>query len=336
MTLPLDELPPEAAAAVRRRKHPRWIQPMLATLTERRFSDPAWLFERKFDGERCLAFRHGAEVRLMSRNRLVISSQYPEIVAALARQPASDFVLDGEVVAFDGDRTSFSRLQRRMHISNPSPSLVRSVPVVYYVFDLVHVAGHDLSRVGLRWRKRLLRTSIRFRQPLRFSAHVQGRGEAYYAEACADGWEGVIAKRAESPYVGTRSKDWLKFKCVLEQEFVIGGFTDPQGMRQGSFGALLIGYYEGGELVYAGKVGTGFDGRTLADLTRRLVALEQDDPPFRRSQLPRKGVHWVRPKLVAEIGFSEWTEDGQLRHPRFLGLRQDKSAGEVVRERPQA
>ena len=163
-----------------------------------------------------------------------------------------------------------------------------------------------------------------------------GDGETYYAEACPKGWEGLIAKRADSPYVGTRSRDWLKFKCVLEQEFVIGGYTDPQGNRAGYFGALLVGYYEDGHLSYAGKVGTGFDRRTLADLTKRLSALEQDESPFRRGQLPKRGVHWVRPKLVAEVGFSEWTEDGQLRHPRFLGLRIDKSAEEVIRERPQS
>ena len=336
MSGPLHELPPEAAAQVRRKKHPAWIQPMLATLTDRRFSDPNWLFERKFDGERCLAFRHGSEVRLMSRNRLLISSQYPEIVDALGRQQADDFVLDGEIVAFEGEGTSFHRLQRRMHVSNPSPSLIRSAPVIYYVFDLPFSDGHDIARVGLRWRKWLLRRVIRFRQPLRFSRHVEGRGEAFYREACADGWEGVIAKRADSPYVGTRSKDWLKFKCVLEQEFVIGGYTDPQGKRSGFFGALLVGYYEDGQLVYAGKVGTGFDERDLADLTRRLTALEQGQPPFRGDQLPKKGVHWVRPKLVAEIGFSEWTEDRHLRHPRFLGLREDKSAEEVVLERPQS
>jgi len=309
---------------------------MLATLTDRRFSDPNWFFERKLDGERCLAFRTGTDVRLMSRNRLAISSQYPEVVRALATHPLCDAILDGEIVAFDGDRTSFPRLQRRMHVSAPSPSLIRSSPVVYFVFDVPFACGYDLSRVGLRWRKRVLRELATFRRPLALSAHRTGRGEAYYAEACSKGWEGLIAKRAESPYVGTRSQDWLKFKCVAEQEFVIGGYTDPQGNRAGFFGALLVGYYEDGRLVYAGKVGTGFDRQTLADLTRQLAALEQREPPFQAGQLPRKGVHWVRPKLVAEVGFSEWTEDGQLRHPRFLGLRMDKAADEVTREKPQS
>jgi DNA ligase D-like protein (predicted ligase) len=272
----------------------------------------------------------------MSRNRLAISSQYPEVARALGNQPAGDFVLDGEIVAFDGDRTSFPKLQRRMHVSAPSSSLIRSVPVVYFVFDVPHAGGYDLSRIGLRWRKQVLRKLVAFRRPLGYSTHRTGDGEAYYAEACSKGWEGVIAKRADSPYVGTRSRDWLKFKCVLEQEFVIGGYTDPQGNRTGFFGALLVGYYEDGQLMYAGKVGTGFDRIALADLTRRLAALEQGNPPFRQGALPRRGVHWVRPKLVAQVEFSEWTEDGQLRHPRFLGLRTDKAAEEVTREKPQS
>jgi DNA ligase D-like protein (predicted ligase) len=238
-------------------------------------------------------------------------------------------------VAVEGNRSSFALLQRRMHVSSPSPSLVRSVRVVYYVFDLPHAEGHELSDLGLRWRKQLLRKLIAFGRPISYSRHRIGDGEAYYAEACSRGWEGVIAKRADSPYVGTRSKDWLKFKCVLEQEFVIGGYTDPQGNRTGFFGALLVGYHEDGDLVYAGKVGTGFDRPTLADLTQQLVNLEQDRPPFQRGELPKRGVHWVRPRLVAQIGFSEWTPDGQLRHPRFLGLRYDKPPDEVVRERPQ-
>jgi DNA ligase D-like protein (predicted ligase) len=221
-----------------------------------------------------------------------------------------------------------------MHVSNPSASLVRSAPVVYVLFDVPYADGHDLTRVPLRWRKRVLRAAVSFRKPLAYSRHWAREGEAKYAEACAKGWEGLIAKRADSPYVGTRSRDWLKFKCVLEQEFVIGGFTDPQGNRAGSFGALLVGYYEDGDLAYAGKVGTGFDRRWLGDLTVRLVAREQDRPPFGRGTLPKRGVHWVRPELVAQIGFSEWTPDGQLRHPRFLGLRDDKSPLDVTREKP--
>jgi DNA ligase D-like protein (predicted ligase) len=306
---------------------------MLATLKDEPFSDPAWLYERKFDGQRCLAFRSGAQVRLRSRNRESANAAYPEIVEALARQDSDDFIVDGEVVAFDGNRTSFERLQRRMQLRDPERARNTGVAVFYYLFDVVHAEGHDTRPLPLRERKRILRDLVSFSDPIRFSPHRNADGEAYYRDACRKGWEGIIAKRADAPYVGRRSTLWLKFKCVNEQEFVIGGFTDPQRSREG-LGALLLGYYEDGELVYAGKVGTGFDRQTLRDLRRRLDVLEQDRPPFGRSKFPTKGVHWVRPKLVAQIGFAEWTRDGQLRHPRFLGLRRDKDPREVVRERP--
>jgi bifunctional non-homologous end joining protein LigD len=330
---PFAVLRPDARARLVPAEQPRWIDPMLATLTSARFSDPGWIFERKLDGERCLAFRSGSEVRMLSRNRLEVGDQYPEVVQALAAQPCGDLVLDGEVVAFEGGRTSFARLQRRMHVSRPSRALLAATPVVYYVFDVPHAEGHDARGVPLRDRKALLRRLVRAGGSLRLAAHRNADGEAYWRSACERGWEGVIAKRADSPYVAGRSRDWLKFKCVNEQEFVIGGFTEPKGARTG-LGALLLGYHEAGRFRYAGKVGTGFDQRTLADLTARLEALEVPEPPFDGPGLPRKGVHWARPELVAQIGFSEWTEDGQLRHPRFLGLRQDKPPNEVVRERP--
>jgi DNA ligase D-like protein (predicted ligase) len=190
-----------------------------------------------------------------------------------------------------------------------------------------------VTALELRHRKAILRKLLVYRGPLRFTAHRNREGEALLAEACRKGWEGVIAKRADSPYVHRRSPNWLKFKCVNEQEFVIAGFTDPQGSRRG-FGALLIGYYEDGRLVYAGKVGTGFDDDLLDWLSAKLAQLRRDDPPFDEGVLPRKGVHWVHPKLVGQIGFAEWTRDGRLRHPRFIGLREDKPAQQVVRERP--
>jgi len=256
------------------------------------------------------------------------------VVEALAAQPGQ-FVVDGEVVAFRGARTSFELLQRRMQIRDPSVARRTGVRAFYYVFDVVHAGGFDTTRLELRHRKALLRRLLRFEGPIPFTAHRRGDGEAFWRQACEKGWEGVIAKRAASPYVPRRSPDWLKFKCVNEQELVIGGYTDPKGARKW-FGALLLGYHEGGELRFAGKVGTGFDERLLADLYRRLKAIERDTPPFVAAHLPRKGIHWVEPKLVAQIGFSEWTRDGQLRHPRFLGLREDKPARGVVRERPQA
>jgi len=209
------------------------------------------------------------------------------------------------------------------------------VRVFYYVFDVVHLAGLDLTGLELRHRKMILQHLLPWRGPLRLTPHRNTEGEAYFQEACRKGWEGLIAKRAASPYVGRRSSDWLKFKCVNEQEFVIGGFTDPKGTRAG-FGALLVGYHENGRLRYAGRVGTGYSFDLLRSLHAQMRELERDTPPFVRgpSGLPRDGVHWIEPKLVGEIGFAEWTRDGRLRHPRFLGLRRDKDPKEVVRERP--
>jgi bifunctional non-homologous end joining protein LigD len=333
MTDPLQLLPAQAQRVLVKAPPPSWIDPMLATLTERRFSDPGWIFEPKFDGVRCLSFRHDGAVRLLSRNRLPANDRYPEIAEALAAQHATDFVVDGEVVAFEGNRTSFARLQRRMQVRDPNNARRSGVAVFYYVFDVLYADGFDVTGLRLRERKALLRRLLSFKDPLRFTPHRNTEGVRYWEEACRKGLEGVIAKRADGTYVHGRSGDWLKFKCVNEQEFVIGGFTDPKGSRH-DFGALLIGYYRGDDLAFAGKVGTGFDDETLRSLGRRLESLEQDRPPFTAGRLPRKGVHWVKPKLVGQIGFTEWTRDGQLRHPRFLGLREDKPAREVMREVP--
>jgi bifunctional non-homologous end joining protein LigD len=314
---------------------PGWMDPELATLTRDRFSDPGWIFERKLDGERCLAFRSGRGVRLMTRNQKEDTSTYPEITEALAAQRAGDFIIDGEIVAFDGGQTRFARLQQRLGVRHPGPDLQAGVPVCYYIFDLLWADGRDVRPRPLRERKQILRDLLTFTGTLRFTEHKDTDGEEYFRHACASGWEGVIAKRADAPYHAGRSRDWLKFKCESGQEFVIGGFTDPRGSRTG-FGALLLGYYDDGQqLVYAGKVGTGFSQQTLNSLHATLAGLEQDHPPFDRGRLPRSGVHWVQPRLVAEVGFSEWTTDGELRHPRFQGLRDDKEPADVVRELPQ-
>jgi DNA ligase D-like protein (predicted ligase) len=330
----LDGLPPDARKRVRRTPQPAWVDPMLATLTDRRFSDPNWIFETKLDGERCLAFKRGSTVRLLSRNQQLLNNTYPEVVEALERAGTHDVVIDGEIVAFEGKRTSFEKLQGRIGIKDPDAARRSGIPVFYYVFDLVHVDGNDIARVALTLRKGLLRKALNFRGAVRFETHRNAEGEAFYREACSEGLEGVIAKRRDSEYSpGKRSPDWLKFKCVNEQEFVIGGFTDPAGSRVG-LGALLVGYYERGKLRYAGKVGTGFDTPTLISLRRKLDARQTSRSPF-ADEVKEKGAHWVKPELVAQIGFSEWTRDGKLRHPRFLGLRTDKAANEVVRERPQ-
>ena len=317
-------------------RQPDWVDPELATLTRERFSDPAWIYERKLDGERCLTFRDGADLRLMTRNEKVVSSTYPELAEALAGQQASDFILDGEVVAFDHGQTRFAELQQRLGVGHPTPELLREVPVTYYIFDVLWADGADLRPLPLLERKQHLHGLLFFGGPLQYTEHRVRDGEQYYAEACRQGWEGLIAKRADAPYRAGRTKDWLKFKCENNQEFVIGGYTDPQGTRTG-LGALLIGYYDSdGKLVYAGKVGTGFNAATLRLLHDELTALHRDTPPFDKGDLPRPhGVHWAEPQLVGQIGFSEWTTAGQLRHPRFQGLRRDKSPHEVIREVPQ-
>ena len=295
---------------------------MKAVLTDERFSDPEWIYERKLDGIRCLAFKGDKNVSLRSRNDLSLNGRFPEIAAALERDPATGVTLDGEVVAFDGAQTSFARLQQRGE---------RPTPVFFYVFDILRAGGEDVTGLPLRERKALLRRTLSFADPIRMTSHRNRDGEAYFEEACRKGWEGLIAKRADSRYVHGRSRDWLKFKCSAEQELVIGGYTAPRGSRT-DLGALLLGVYDEGRLRYAGKVGTGFTRATLRDLAGRLRPLQRDDSPF-ADELRERDVTWVEPQLVAQIGFSEWTRDGRLRHPRFLGLRDDKPAREVVRER---
>jgi bifunctional non-homologous end joining protein LigD len=298
---------------------------MKAVLWDEAFSDPDWIFERKLDGVRCLAHRDGGPVHLFSRTDHSMDGNYPEIVEALSKERCRDFVVDGEVVAFDRRGvTSFQRLQRRGR---------QRVAVFLYVFDVLRLDGRDVRDLPVRERKSLLRQELSFHGPVRYTPHRNEVGEQMYREACRKGLEGIIAKRADSPYRATRSSDWRKLKCHAEQELVIGGYTAPQGSRT-DFGALLVGYFEDGRLSYAGKVGTGFDQETLRELGERLRGLERDDPPFHDVHPIPRGTHWVEPKLVAQIAFTEWTRDGRLRHPRFLGLRTDKPAREVVRERP--
>lgn len=305
---------------------------MLATLIDQRFSREGWLFETKFDGVRCLVFRDGREVRISSRNQKLLNQRYPELVAVFEAQPASSFIADGEIVTFAGEVTSFAKLQQRMQVRQPSAELRRRIPVWFYVFDLLYLGEYDLRQVALRDRKQLLRKVFAFDDPLRFCEHRETEGEAYYQQACSQGWEGILAKNGDSAYVSGRSREWLKFKCVNEQEFVIGGYTDPQGQRVG-FGALQVGYYEAGVLKYAGKVGTGYDNVQLRRLENQLERLRIATSPFADLSRSSPGVHWVKPELVAQIGFAEWTTDAKLRHPRFVGLRDDKRPEEVVREK---
>lgn len=318
--------------------------PALAAVAREPFARPGWVYERKLDGMRVLASRSSDEVRLRSRTGGDAGRSFPELVDALSAAETPDFVADGEVVAFDGDRTSFGLLQSRMHVSSTAKARRSPVAVVYYVFDLLHLDGHSTRALPLTDRKALLSDLFEWRDPMRYTEHREGDGRELLEQACGSGWEGLIAKRAGAPYRPGRSPDWLKLKCELRQELVVGGWTDPQGARSG-FGALLLGYYDARDaasgsdasLRYAGKVGTGFDQALLASIGALLDALATDRSPYDERTLPagqawRRSVHWVEPQLLAEVAFSEWTREGQLRHPRFLGLRADKDPREVVRE----
>lgn len=318
---------------IERKPFPDWMDAMKATLTHTAFSSPDWIYEPKLDGERLLVFLQSGRPCLYSRNRKALNGAYPELVDALSEQAPTDMVLDGEVVAFDGALSSFARLQGRIGLKDPDEARNSGIDVFVYLFDLLYFDGHDVRALPLRRRKQLLRQALHFADPLRFTSHRNELGESYYREACRKGWEGVIAKRADSPYRRARSRDWLKFKCVNRQELVIAGYTDPKGQRTG-FGALLLGYYENGRFCYAGRVGTGFDEAMLERLHRMLSKRVRRSSPF-DDDAPGEPehTHWVTPELVCEIGFTEWTRDGRLRHPRFLGLREDKPATDVRRER---
>jgi DNA ligase D-like protein (predicted ligase) len=306
---------------------------MLATLTDRRDFGDDWLLERKLDGERCVARKDGVDVRLQSRTGKDLTGTYPEVRDSVAAQRPTQMLLDGEVVAYDAEQTSFSRLQQRLGIARPSPEQVAAYPVVYCVFDLLELDDDDLAGQPLLQRRARLAGAVLPTAALQLTEAWRGDSEQRFAEACRSGWEGLMAKRADAPYTRGRSKDWLKLKCAWEQELVIGGFTDPAGSRT-DFGALLVGYHQDGRLLYAGKVGTGYTAATLRDLGARLRELQTPESPFVDARPIPRGTHWTRPELVAQIGFAEWTNDGRLRQPRFLGLRDDKLPAEVVRERP--
>jgi bifunctional non-homologous end joining protein LigD len=283
---------------------PDWLEPMAATLTQERFGGGGdWVFERKFDGIRLLAYKQGADVRLFSRNRL--PQHLPAVAQAISNLPVEQIILDGEVT-WDGHSG-------------------------YHVFDILWLNGQRVTMLPLEDRRALLQ-ALPFESPLRRVELLED--DDPWDRARREGWEGVIAKRRGSPYEHRRSKLWLKMKCESSQEFVVGGFTDPQGARIG-LGALLVGYYEGSDLVFAGKLGTGFDTKLLLDLRHRLDAIEIGISPFTKAVgLPRLRAHWVRPEIVVQVAFIEWTGNNKLRHPRLIGIRFDKNARDVVREQP--
>jgi bifunctional non-homologous end joining protein LigD len=308
-------------------------EPMKAVLVHAPFSDPAWIFERKLDGIRCGVVRRAGSVRLLSRSGELLNDSYPELVEAV-EPPGPDLIADGEIVAFAHGRMSFARLQQRMQIHDPERARRSGVAVFLYLFDLLELDGDDLRPRPLRERKRVLRQVIAWGGRIRFVPHRVEDGLGAYRHACAHGWEGIVAKRADSPYRPGRSRDWLKIKCSRRQELVIGGWTAGRGARR-RLGALLVGYWAGELLRYAGKVGTGFDTAEVERLADELERRERPTSPFAGDDLPRRA-RWAEPELVAEIEFTEWTRAGKLRHPRYLGLRFDKPAREVVREDPVA
>ena len=307
---------------------------MLASLAEAPFADPAWLYEIKYDGVRVLAARDGTRVTLHGRAGQDFTGRYPEVVTALRALPLDRFVLDGEVVALDeAGRPSFQRLQNRMHLTRPADvEAARStVPVSAVFFDALALDGRDLRHLPLLQRKAGLALAVPARGVIRYGDHVLAHGVAFYEAAAEQRVEGIVAKRADSRYTGGRTRDWLKVKCHQRQEFVIGGWTDPQGGR-GWFGALHLGVYEDGRLLYAGKVGTGFDEATLRRVRDQMQPLARKTSPFDAGTPAGRGHHWVEPQLVAEVRFTEWTDDGIVRHAVFLGLRDDKRAEECRRE----
>ncbi len=313
----------------------RWYEPMAATTTSgARLPGDAdgWILERKLDGVRLLAWVVDGDVALLSRNRIHQEDVYPEVVDGLRDATVVDAVIDGEVVAYDAEgRTSFALLQQRMHVHSEARSRRSPVRVTLVAFDLLWVAGRDVRDLALRDRKALLERVVEPSEAVELAPALDGTAEDLVAEASAAGWEGLIAKRAASRYQGRRSRDWLKLKVVLQQEMVVIGWTPPSGSGRVGLGALLLGYHDEGRLRYGGKVGTGFTEAVLRDLRARLGAIEVDAPPV--GDPPReRGARWVRPELVAQVGFGEWSEAGRLRHPRFLGLRADKDPADVVRE----
>jgi DNA ligase D-like protein (predicted ligase) len=306
---------------------------MLATLQDHPFSGAGWLFEIKYDGVRVLAERNGDEVELYGRNRTVITNRYPELTEALKQLPCDRFIIDGEVVACDDEgKPSFQRLQARMHLTRPRDieAAAVAVPVEAIFFDCLALEGYDLRQLPLARRKEFLRNFLPLGRA-RYSDHMAEAGQDVFEAASRMGLEGIIAKKADSRYFGGRSREWLKIKCHRRQEFVIGGYTAPQGGRT-CFGALHLGVYRDGKLVYVSKVGTGFDGKTLHALWEKLQPLKRSTSPFTERTPGGRGHSWVEPKLVCEVRFSDWTHDGGIRHPAFLGLRADKQPAECRRE----
>jgi len=328
-------LNPDLRAVGRLAAQPRQVEPMKAMMGDKPFDSDDFSFEIKFDGIRAVAFlfEDGA-TSLRSRNHKELSASYPELEELGSHFLARELVVDGEIVALDERGvSSFQLLQSRMNLGTEAAArrAAASVPVYYYLFDVLYLDGRDLTGLPLSERRQILERIFIPGKYIRLSESVELKGRAFFQAAAAAGLEGIMAKRKASPYLPKRTLDWIKLKAVHEQEFVIGGYTTPRGGRTG-FGALLVGYHEGSRLVYAGHVGTGFSEELLADLMKKMNALKQSKAPFTEEPHTNQPATWIKPRLVAEIKFAEWTRDGVLREPVFLGLRTDKKPREVVRE----
>ncbi len=306
---------------------PQKIKPQLATLVKEVPQGDDWLHEIKYDGYRILCRVSAGKVRLFSRNGLDWTRRFQAVADAVKKLPVKNAWLDGEVVVQKPDgSTSFQALQNAL-------TEKREVDLTYYLFDVPYCNGQDLRASPLIERKRLLAKLVNGKVQIRYSDHVEGKGDAFFSQACSHDLEGIISKQRDSKYHAARTRDWVKVKCGRRQEFVIGGYTDPAGSRKG-LGALLLGIYgKTGALRYSGKVGTGFNERSLTELKSRLEKIERQSSPF--SNPPRKrGVHWVQPVLIAEVTFTEWTDDHLVRHASFQGLREDKNAKEIEEDKP--
>ncbi len=312
-------------STARAARMPEVIHPMLATLVDDPFSDLAWIFETKWDGFRSVCFVKNGGSRFVSRNQIDMTPQYPELVGVGKQLAAKEAILDGEIVALDKDgMPRFQLLQPRVGRKSSLDALRGHGHIVYYVFDLLYVDGYDLMSCPVVERKALLQKLLKPAGFIKLSEHIRGEGKAFFKEIEKFHLEGMIAKRADSPYVQKRSRDWLKVKTIQRSEVVIGGYTEPRGARS-HFGALVVGLYRGHDLHYVAHVGGGFNQRTLAEIYKLMQPLKTKASPFVDAPKTNEPVQWIKPKLVAEVKFSEWTADYRLRHPVFVGLREDKA-----------
>ena len=310
--------------AARKARMPEIIRPMLATLVDEPFSDPDWIFETKWDGFRSVCFVSKGKARFVSRNQIEMTPQYPELANIPKQIEAKEAILDGEIVALDEHgRPQFQLLQNKLRIRSGSYAKARTAQLVYFAFDLLYVDGYDLMNCPVVERKAKLEQILRPASFIKYSDHVEGEGEAFFREIAKFRLEGMIAKRAASKYAQKRTSDWLKVKTVQRSEVVIGGYTQPRGARS-HFGSLVMGLYREGKLQYVAHVGGGFNEQRLKDIYKLLQPLKTDKSPFAVKPKTNEPVQWVKPKLVAEVKFSEWTADVRMRHPVFVGLREDK------------